>query len=99
MTMIKNGLNKPKLLDQSHLINLITTALPHHTAYIQKHGEDAAHYLLDELEQSILRELRAMISGADRDDANLKLVADIHSRVEAMQQATVQAAAEAAPIN
>ncbi len=69
--MLELGVNAQKFIDSKTLISLIKTALPHCGEYIDQHGPSAAYYLLDQLENSLLEELRNMLDGAATDLAEV----------------------------
>jgi len=69
--MLEFGLDARKFMKSDNLISLIKTALPHCSEYIDQHGPSAAYYLLDQLENSLLEELRSMLDGAATDLAEV----------------------------
>lgn len=62
--------------------NLLKTVLPLRTEYIEKHGMSAHHYLLDEIEQLLLTELKNIQNGHVDDKENAKRAAEINKEVE-----------------
>ena len=77
LEMLKSGLNIPELFDSNIVSNLIKTALPHQTEYINKYGSSAHYYLLEELENSILNELKKIVDGTEADQASVKQAGEI----------------------
>jgi hypothetical protein len=77
LEMLKSGINIPKLIDSTIISSLVKIALPHQTEYIDKYGTSAHYYLLEELENKILDELKKIIDGTESDQANIKQAAEI----------------------
>ncbi|WP_341911210.1 hypothetical protein [Polaromonas sp. YR568] len=69
--ILQIGIDPTRFMDSKSLISLITAALPHCTEYIEKHGPTAAYYLLDQLENSLLEELKRMLDGGTTDLAEV----------------------------
>lgn len=67
MKMLQMGIDGHQFMNSENLIKLIKTALPHHSAYIDQHGPNAAYYLLDQLENSLLEEFKRMLDGVETD--------------------------------
>lgn len=65
--MLQLGIDGHQFMTSENLIKLIKTALPHNSAYIDEHGPSAAYYLLDQLENSLLEELKRMLDGVAAD--------------------------------
>jgi hypothetical protein len=63
--MLKKGLNFPHLIDSAPVIRAAKEALPHRAAYIEEHQESAVYNLLQELESSLLKELRTFVTDPD----------------------------------
>ena len=81
MEMLKTGINLP-LQKSNTSLDIIKKALPHHTDYIDKYGLDGLHHLLEELELSILRELRRILDGKDSDNESIELAKSINEAVK-----------------
>ncbi|MQA65033.1 MAG: hypothetical protein GEU76_03895 [Alphaproteobacteria bacterium] len=82
---LEMGLEDSKnLLNDKYANDLLKTALPHQASYIDQHGAVGHHYLLDELEDNILRELREMLEGASADDEALNHAASIIDRAKTL---------------
>ena len=65
--ILQIGLDGHKYLANENLIKLIKTALPHCAEYIDEYGPSAAYNLLDQLENSLLDELKNMLDGRAND--------------------------------
>lgn len=65
--LLQLGVDGHQFMASENLIKLIKTALPHYSTYIDEHGPSAAYYLLDELENSLLEELKRMLDGVAAD--------------------------------
>ncbi|MDD5451482.1 MAG: hypothetical protein PHT49_06255 [Desulfovibrionales bacterium] len=90
--ILKSGLGKQDFANTDSIDKLLKTALPHQPAYIDKYGPEGYHYLLDELETRLLRELQSMLVGGEADKANLEQAAEILKQSnELITQVTEQA--------
>lgn len=69
--MLQIGVDAHEFMDSKNLIKLIKTALPHCAEYIDKHGPSAAYHLLDQLENSLLDELKRILDGGAADMAEV----------------------------
>ena len=67
MKILQIGVDGHKYLASENLIKLIKTALPHCAGYIDEHGPSASYYLLNQLENSLLEELKYMLDGGAND--------------------------------
>jgi len=75
-TIARFGMD-PKGLDNNEKINdLIKTALPTYSDYIDKFGASGYHHLLEALEEKLLEEMRMMMSGAEYDKASIDQAAE-----------------------
>lgn len=77
LQMLRSGLDLSDALDTASVSNLVKIVLPHQLEYIQKYGDNAHHYLLDELELRLLEELQKMLQGAESDKATVEQAAAI----------------------
>lgn len=75
--MLKFGVGNPDVIDKDTTKKLVMAALPHHVAYIEKYGDTGYAYLLQELENRLLEELRKMLEGAETDRASVERAAEI----------------------
>ena len=48
----------PKLLNEKHITDLIAASLPHQVSFIEQYGTSSCHYLVEELQESVFRELK-----------------------------------------
>lgn len=69
--MLQIGVDAHAFMDNKNLVKLIKTALPHSSQYIDDHGPSAAYYLLDQLETSLLDELKRILDGGAADMAEV----------------------------
>lgn len=56
---------------------LLTLVLPHFADFIKEHGASSYHYLLDELEEKIITEIHATISGGETDEDSIQRAAAV----------------------
>jgi hypothetical protein len=85
MKVLQLGLEKD-FADVDHITKLVKVALPHHADYIEKYGPSAFHYLLDELELSLLAELGNILSGQKADKEHMEKAAQILQESERLMQ-------------
>lgn len=79
-----------KIIDTEKVGDMLKTALPHMTKYIDEHGSSGYHYLLDDLEAKLLTELRGMLEGKDIDAASVEQSAKIMNAVEKVRANSVE---------
>jgi hypothetical protein len=83
MQILKIGVdNVARYLNFEHTNNLLKTVLPHQKKYIEKYGMSCHHYLLDEIEELLLLELRNIQDGRVDDKENTRRAAEINKEVE-----------------
>ena len=70
--IIKSGIGAKNLLDKDAVAKLVKAALPHQADYIDKYGDAGYHYLLEELEESLLAAMRKMLAGEETDKASIE---------------------------
>ncbi len=85
--MLKSGLDMGDVLNFDEVTKLVKVALPHHTEYIEKYGHSAFHYLLDELESSLLLELGNILKGVQSDKESIERAALILKESERLMEA------------
>ena len=71
-----------KIINFANSNNLLKTVLPSRSEYIDKYGSGAHHYLLDEIEQLLLLELKNIQDGQEADKENALRAAEIIDEVE-----------------
>lgn len=74
---LRHGVNMPEIFDNELVRKLVTTALTHREGYIEKVGDAAYYYLLEELENLLLTEMRVSIDSEDLDRGNVERAAQI----------------------
>lgn len=74
--VIKHGLGFD-LMDAGKCAEVLKLVLPHQSDYIDKFGPSCYHYLLDEVEEKIIKEIHQTISGAETDEAGIRQAADV----------------------
>lgn len=97
--VLELGLDNPgKLLNNENLKNILKAALPHQSEFIDQYDPLAYHYLLDELEKSLLAELQKMLRGEDQDEAGLAHAARIMNMVEKINAGSTAERTKAAAV-
>jgi len=74
-----------KYIDAQKVNDLVKAVLSHHKEYIEKYGSSAHHYLLDEIENLLLEELRNK-NGIKADKENTKRAAAILKESEKLRE-------------
>jgi hypothetical protein len=79
--------------DFKEVDRVLKAALPHHASYIDQHSSATYQYLLDELEESIIKELTTMLEGHQYDQAEIQHSKEIMREVNKANTATESASA------
>jgi hypothetical protein len=82
---LQSGLEKD-YADVEAIKRLVKVALPHQTDFIEKFGPSAFHYLLEELEFSLLTELNNILRGEKSDSESVERAASIIKEAERLMQ-------------
>jgi len=85
LTMLQNGLNKPKYIKEKNVSDLVKAALPHYSSYVDEYGSAGFYDLLDELESRLLEEIQKMIQGVEADQGTVMQAAEIMKAVNKVQ--------------
>lgn len=89
MEMLRKGVATPeKYFNFKANEALIKSVLPHQSDYIEKRGDSAHHYLLEELENLLLLEFQNIQNGKDSDIENTKRADSILKEVDKISKAT-----------
>ncbi len=76
LQILKAGVPKD-LLETNAIKKLVKAALPHQEQYIDKFGDSAYHFLMDELEELLLKAIRDMLAGVEADKETIQQAANI----------------------
>jgi hypothetical protein len=82
--VLRFGLGANDFSDNDAIKKLITAALPHYGDYLEKIGPDGYHYILEALEEKLLKEIEQMLVGAEADQASIEQAAEIVRRSNAV---------------
>lgn len=74
--VIKHGVGAEMLKDDK-TAEVLKLVLPHQAGYIDKYGASCHHYLLEELEEKIIKEIHCTISGASTDEQSIQQAAAV----------------------
>ncbi|RJG36913.1 hypothetical protein [Motilimonas pumila] len=86
MQILKIGVDDAeKFLNSDHTDKLLKTVLPLNADYIDQHGYAGHHYLLDQIENLLLAELKNIQDGHGTDKENTKRAAEITKEVEKLK--------------
>lgn len=87
--VLAGGLGAKDFLDNEAISKLIKAALPHYSNYIDKFGPSAYYYLLEALDEQLLKEIQNTLSGVEADKASIAQAAEILRQSDAVRaQAT-----------
>lgn len=69
LATIRTGVGSKMLADPAPMLDMVKSALPHMTAFIDEHGDSGLPFLIDDLEEALLKSLREALHnpGADED--------------------------------
>ena len=73
---------------------VIATALPHQKEFIETHGVDGYHLLIDELEELVLSDIKNMLEGKEADAAAVRRNAELLKAVNEAQASAQSAISE-----
>lgn len=82
LQLLSKGQDMGEVVDIKQIISLITIALPHRKNYVEEHGFNSFHFLIDELESKLLESFDLMIKGEESDQASLEKAAAIIQQSE-----------------
>jgi hypothetical protein len=92
--VLQVGMDEPeKVLTREGTKKILTAVLPHQTQWIDTNEPERYHYLLDELEEKLLGELRKILDGAEADQAATERAHNILNTVNMVDLERVQQAA------
>jgi hypothetical protein len=77
LAAMRAGVGKEVLADPKPMLDLVKSALPHFTVFIDKFGVGGLSFLIDELEKALLEELQRSLHNPEGDRANLEQAAAI----------------------
>jgi hypothetical protein len=83
MKLLEFGEDK-NILDHKNVGELVQAALPHQSSFLEQHGVSACHFLVDELEQKLLDELKANLNETAPSEEDIRNAAQILSFSEAL---------------
>lgn len=85
VTMIawKNGVDTNKFLNNEKLVETVSRALPHQKKLIEDHGVGATYFLIEELEEKLLLELRRFVSEGETDQELIEQANQIVTAIKA----------------
>ena len=75
---LKLGLGESqKLINMEYIKNILKAALPHQTQFIDEQDPGAYYYLLEEIEDKLLSELRKILDGKEADQSSVARAKEI----------------------
>lgn len=86
----QGGLGPKDFSDPGALANMVKAALPEYSAYVDEHGVQGLHLLVEKLELKLLEEFRLMMSGAEADRVSVQQAAEILKYSEALARESNQ---------
>jgi hypothetical protein len=88
---LENGIEPTKILKRDGNKEILKAALPHQSQWIDQTEPQMYHYLLEELESNLLRELRKILDGADVSRAEIEKAKQILEAVKRGEAQDVEA--------
>ncbi|MBM3618392.1 MAG: hypothetical protein FJX23_07580 [Alphaproteobacteria bacterium] len=71
-----------KLINHEREKKLLITALPHQKSYIEQYDSTTYYYLIDELEEKLLKELQNMLAGKESDAENVQRAKELQKQIK-----------------
>ncbi len=90
-TIVRSGLGPTDFTKTEVVEKLIKAVLPHQSHYVEEFGPAGYHFLLEELEEKLLREVRIMLAGAEGTTETIDQASVILQRSREVVQATQSA--------
>lgn len=75
--VLKGGLGAKDFTDNEAISKLIKVALPHYSDYIDQLSPSGYYYVLQALDEQLLKEIQQMLSGVEEDKASIERAAEI----------------------
>jgi len=88
--ILKSGLGAKDFMDNEAISKLIKVALPHYSDYIDKLGPSAYYYVLEALDDQLLKEIQQMLSGVEADKSSIERAAEILRQSNAVSAQATQ---------
>jgi len=83
LQILKTGIEDPeRMLTNEATAKILKAALPHHSTFIDENEPEVYYYLLDEVENSLLSELKKILDGKNADQETLAKARQIMAEVE-----------------
>lgn len=77
LSALEHGLSPNRFLKMEEMVALAKMVLPHQSDFMDKYGPSGAYFLLDEIKQKLLNELRSMLEGKKIDREQLQQAIEI----------------------
>lgn len=91
LAAMRTGAGGKALIDPKPMLDLVKSALPHQTAFIDQFGVGGLAYLIDELEEALLREIQRALHNPNVDQASLEQAAAILKAAEKLAKTSREA--------
>lgn len=92
LSQLRTGFKTSKpIFDVEKTATLLKAVLPHQSEYIDKWGASAFYYLLDELEDALIRELRRALETDESDQLSVAQASKILHAVEEVRKKSAEA--------
>lgn len=77
MEVLRGGVDVSGIVKEEHVQQLLISVLPHQAEFVRGRDSGAYHYLLDELENCLMQELRKDLHGAESDKETVRRAGEI----------------------
>lgn len=84
LAAMRTGADPKLLAEPTSMLNLVKSALPHQAGLVDKFGVACLNYLVEELEEALLRELQNSLQNQEADVAQIEQAAAILKAVEVL---------------
>lgn len=86
---LSKGIMDPlRILKTDDLVKLVAAVLPNQSSFLEKHGIEGTFFLVDEVHEKLLKQIRQAIEGTGTDTENAERTANIMSLVQAIERGT-----------
>lgn len=88
LAAMREGVGSRFIADPKSMLDLVKSALPHQAEFVDEFGTLGLSYLIDDLEEALLKELRRSLYNPDADQANVEQAAAILKAADKLAQSS-----------
>lgn len=90
LAAMRHGIDASLFADPTPILDLVKSALPHQTEFIEKFGTGGLSHLIDEMEEALLREIQRALHNLDADQASLEQAAAIIKAADKLAETSIK---------